>query len=129
MRNSKITMKNQEEKVVEYKMDRSNELKREKIMSTQPKSAGKYYSWLNTRRKNEDPVSINSDQVDIWQELPPEKDEQNQNQEHVILFMSEQGQGKDIIDAKNKEIENIKNHEVWMPDLYKSEMYIKQDEW
>ena len=37
----------------------------------------------------------------------------NQNhQELVVLLTSEQDQGKDEIDAKNKEIENMKNHKL-----------------
>ena len=91
-------------KIVEHKMKGSDEWKTEKNMSAQPKLTGKYSHWLNIEpeAENENPVCIKWDHVDQWRELPQVTEEVS-NQEHVVLFTSEQEQIKEVIDATKKE--------------------------
>lgn len=57
--------------VVEYKLRGSDEWKKGMVMSTQPKSTGKYSHWLNIKpeAENEDHLCVNWDHVDQWRKL------------------------------------------------------------
>ena len=115
-------------KVMEYKMKCSDEWKRGKIMSTQPKSTGKYSHWLNIEPKveNENPVCINWDHVDQWRELPQVIEEVS-DQEYVVLLTSEQQQAKEVTDAKKREIENMEIHGVYecVADIDQKDIYVE----
>ena len=93
LKNWKITLKKKpsRDKVVEYKMNGSNEWKW-KIMNTQPKSTGKYNYWLNIipEVENGDSVCLNCEQVVEWREL---------SQESHGVNPPKFDQGKDMIDA------------------------------
>ena len=66
---------------------------------------GKYSHWLNIEPEveNENPVCIK------WRELPWVTEEVS-DQEHVVLFLSEQEQAKEVIDPKKRELENMGIH-------------------
>ena len=101
-------------KVVEYKMKGSDEWKTGKIMSSQPKSTGKYSHWLNIKpeAENKNLACINWDHVNQWRELLWVTKEVS-DQEQVVLLTSEQEQAKVMIDVKKREIENMKIHGVY----------------
>ena len=109
-------------------MKGSDEWKRGKIMSTQPKSTGKYSHWLNIEPKveNENPVCINWDHVDQWRELPQVIEEVS-DQEYVVLLTSEQQQAKEVTDAKKREIENMEIHGVYecVADIDQKDIYVE----
>ena len=109
--NSKKTSRS---KVVGYRMKGSDEWNTGKIMSTQPKLAEKYSHWLNIEPEvvNKIQICINWVHVDLWRELPLVT-EQVSDQEYVVLLTSEQGKTKEVVDAKNREIENIEIHGVY----------------
>ena len=59
--------------------------------------------------ENENPLCINCNHVDQWRELHQVTEEVS-DQEHVFLLTSEQEQAKEVIDAKEREIENMEIH-------------------
>ena len=60
------TEKTNRNAVVEYKMNESEEKKKGNIISTSPKSRGKYSYWLNIKLEtnNKNPIFIKWDHVD-----------------------------------------------------------------
>lgn len=97
-------------KTITYKINGSEEWKKGKVMSVQPKSTGKYSHWINIEPEdeNEDQVCINWNHIDHWREVP-----QYTEQENVVLLTAEQEQSKAVMDAKHKEIKNMNTYEVF----------------
>ncbi|GAB1599998.1 hypothetical protein Ahia01_000277300 [Argonauta hians] len=97
-------------KIVEYRIIGNEEWKKGKIMNTQPKLSGNYGHWRNVEpaAENESPLCVNWDEVDQWREVT-----EGDHEEHVVFLTAEQEQANDVINAKERELENMKAHEVY----------------
>ena len=90
---------------VKYKLGESD-WKKAKVLSLQPKQSGKYKNWINVHVSDEEePISVNWDDVELWSELP--------YPEEVILLTADGNLAQEVIDAKGKEIENLITNGVY----------------
>ena len=79
-----------------------NRWKQAKILSSQPKKKGKYRNWINIKNDGEEPCCINWDLVQKWSRL--------EDPGHVVLLTREQEYSQEVVDAKQLELENLKNN-------------------
>ena len=79
--------------------------KEETVLSQQPKRSGKYKEWLNVHVKGENKArSIAWREVVAWKKMP--------NIENVLILSDDEEFDQSVIDAKAKELENLKEHDV-----------------
>ena len=80
--------------------------KEAKVLSVQPKQTGKYRDWINVHvTGEEDPICVNWDDVELWSELP--------YPDEVILLTKDGELAQEIVDAKEKEINNLTSNDVY----------------
>ena len=76
------------------------------VLSQQPKRSGKYKEWLNVHVKGENKArSIAWREVVAWKKMP--------NIENVLILSDDEEFDQSVIDAKAKELENLKEHDVF----------------
>ena len=80
--------------------------KNAKVLSVQPKQTGKCRNWINVHvTGEEEPISVNWDDVELWNELPYPED--------VILLTRDGEYTQEVVDAKDREINNLKTNDVY----------------
>ena len=90
---------------VRYKLP-DNDWKTAKVLSVQPKQTGKYKDWINVHVDGEeDPICVNWDHVDEWSELP--------YPEQALILTKDQAVSQEVLDAKNREFDNMKRNDVF----------------
>ena len=92
--------------LIEYKLE--GEWKSGKVMMKQPKRKGIYRNWVNIEGADEE-ICVNFDQVEDWRLLPINEI----NEEHIVYLSMEQENLLEVKEAKAKEIENMKNNDVY----------------
>ena len=127
------TEKPKRKMMVEFKLQSEDEIRRATVMNVQPKSGGKYEGWLNVNEEGKGELCVNwKDRIEYWREIVEENEAESQeeheagdqdnqeivvetseDEENVILLTEEQESKKEILDAKMKEIENLKKYEVF----------------
>ena len=87
------------------------------VLSRQPKHTSKFRSWLNVRKEgDEKPFSVNWDDVVDWEVLP--------EPEQLVLFSASEEMSQRVIDAKEKEVENLRDNDVFESVEYRSQSLI-----
>ena len=77
-----------------------------KILSKQPKKSSKYGNWMNILPDGtEIPSSVNWDEIKEWKQLP--------DQEKVVLLTATEEMSQEVIDAKDREIQNLRDNDVF----------------
>ena len=77
-----------------------------RILSTQPKRSGKYGNWLNVQiNGKENPSSVNWEEVKEWKQMPYE--------EKVIFLAEEEEMSQEVVNAKEREIQNLRDNDVF----------------
>ena len=77
-----------------------------KVLSIQPKRKGSYKNWINIHIDGEDkPCSFNWEHVEKWKELP--------SPDSIFLLTDANEFNQDIVDAKEKELSNLLNNDVY----------------
>lgn len=106
-------------KYVEFKIRGTDNWRKAKVRQTQPRANGRYKNWVNVD-EDEEPVCIKWTDVDQWRELSGESDkseesdeEESDGAEQVVLLTGIQQQAKEVIMAKEKEIDNMRKHDVF----------------
>ena len=90
---------------VTYKLP-SGEWKSATILSKQPKRGGKYGNWMNIHIiGDEKPSSVNWDEIVAWKQLP--------DQEKIILLTADEEMSQVVVDAKEREIQNLRDNDVF----------------
>ena len=82
-----------------------------KVLSVQPKRSGKHGHWVNIQEiGKEEPGSINWREVAWWKEI--------EESENVVLLSAAQELQQDVLEAKEEEINNLKENDVfvWVED-------------
>ena len=76
------------------------------VLSRQPKKSGQYKDWLNVHVKGEKEArSIVWREVVAWKKMP--------NIENVLILSDDEKFDQSVIDAKLKELDNLKEHDVF----------------
>ena len=92
-------------KLISYQFQ-DGEVFKATVLSRQPKKNSKFSNWLNVLREGENkPVSINMDDVVQWQEIL--------FAEHTIFFSEAEEMKQEVVDAKQKELQNMIEHDVY----------------
>ena len=90
---------------VRYKLE-DDEWRNAKVLSAQPKQTGKYKNWINVHvTGEEEPICVNWDDVELWNELP--------YPENVILLTRDGEFAQEVVDAKDREINNLVTNDVF----------------
>ena len=88
-----------------------------RILSKQPKRRGKHGDWINVKVDGEEcPSSVNWDEVKDWEQL--------QDQEKIIFFAAEEEMGQEVVDAKEREIQNLRDNDVYEVVEFKNQSLI-----
>ena len=95
---------------VEFQLN--NEMNKGTISFKQPKSSGMYNHWLNVKMENGDEQCINWDHVQQWRYIP-ERNEELEEEAYVVLLTARQEESEKVVEAKKKELENMKRHNVY----------------
>ena len=91
---------------VKYSNADQEETKTVRVLSKQPKRSGVNGNWVNVHVRNEDePTSINWDSVLSWKEVP--------GVEEVMFLGQDEMLSQDVVNAKDKEYQNLVNHDVF----------------
>ena len=90
---------------VKYKIHDSEDWKRAKILSLQPKKGGRYKNYVNLENEGEDPKGVVWSEVKEWCEI--------QSPENVVLLSKHEELSQEVVDAKHKEVENLKLNNVY----------------
>ena len=90
---------------VRYKLEESD-WKHAKVLSKQPRREGRNKSWINVHVTGEDePCSVNWDDVESWNELP--------YPEEAVLLTGDGEFSQEVVDAKEREINNLVTNDVF----------------
>ena len=133
---TKKTEKPKRKMFVEFKLNSDEDVRKATVMNVQPRANGKYKGWLNVDEEGKGKICINwSESVEYWREVErveandkeqdseveetnepedsSESEDSSEVEENVILLTEEQECSKEVIEAKEKEIENLKKHMVF----------------
>ena len=90
---------------VRFKMKDKIDWQQAKVLSYQPKQTGKYKQWINVQVENEtEPKCVNWDEVEAWTGVEVES---------VVYLSAAQNKSQEVVDAKEKELENMKRNNVF----------------
>jgi len=91
--------------VIQYCL-KDNSITKAKVLSTQPKKLGKWKDWVNVQVVGQnEPSSVNWKDIIWWREAGKAEN---------VLVLSELDQyNQDIVDAKEKEFQNLLEHDVF----------------
>ena len=89
---------------VKFKLTGSNNWNSVKILSSLKKT-GKYYDWLNVKYNDGTFDCIHWKTVDTWKKLP--------NPVNVVYLSTEEELSQKVVNAKAKEIQNLKDNKVF----------------
>ena len=89
---------------VKYRLNPEDDWREVKVLSIQPKQSGMYKNWVNVENPT-DQWCVNWDDVYDWSEVPcPEQ---------VMMVRGNEEFSQKIVDAKVKELENMKSNHVF----------------
>ena len=89
---------------VQFKLSGSNEWRSATVLSTLKKT-GKYHDWLNVKFEDGSCDCIHWKNVSVWKKLPYPA--------HVVYLTSEQECSQEVVDAKDKEVQNLIDNKVF----------------
>ena len=88
-----------------------------RVLSKQPKRSGKNGNWINVQVDgNEKPSSVNWDEVSSW--------ETTEDKEKVVLLAAEEEMAQEVVDAKERELRNLIENDVFETVEYKNQPLI-----
>ena len=97
---------------IKYKLFEENDWRTGMVMNKQPKITGQYRNWVNIAEDNEEEQSINFEYVENWEEVTGKENEELEG-ENIVLYNSSQETLNEVIEAKNKELKNMKDNDVY----------------
>ena len=102
---------------VKYRLINSDVWKVAKILSSrsQPRRNGKYGNYINLKNE-EEPDSVNWDNVSEWKEVPYPA--------NVLLLTNEEEYAQEVVDARNRELEKLTENEVYTTVPYTGQKLI-----
>ena len=90
--------------LVKYRLGPEDEWREVKVMSFQPKQTGTYQNWINVQNPREQ-YCVNWNDVSSWMKVP--------DHGQVMLVTKANELSQEVIDAKQKEIQNMKDNDVY----------------
>jgi hypothetical protein len=101
---------------IEYSLDDGRSVKAT-VLSKQPKRKGQHGNWVNIHVDgDDDPSSVNWDDVSNWKELKPS--------DQLVLLSSDDEMSQQVIDAKEREINNLMENDVFEEVLHNNQQLI-----
>ena len=98
--------------VVKYKLQNDG-WKLAKVLSHQPKQTGQYKNWFNIQEDDDVQSCVNWDHVELWKEV--------EGTESAVFLTGIQHKSQEVVDAKEKELQNLIDHDVFKEVPYNNQ--------